>query len=302
MRNVRTALLAGLCLTAGLGCSIDSLFRRTPADAPPDPPQTNATAEQLISYLNEHARQLSILNCQNLQTEAVGAGVTQGYLVCRQPHDFRLIGKSMMGEEVDIGSNEQEFWFWVRRAEPPAVYYCRYADLRAGVRLPFPIQPEYISEALGMATYGPASKYRVERRENTWHLMEDVTTPQGQPARKVTVFAASTKRPPHPQVLEYRLERPNGTPICSARIDEVRTDRTYTGIWYPSRITLSCPEEKLEVRLTLKEVTVNVPVAPDRAEWLFTRRSLAARPAIDLARGPDPAAAGDGRRSRGSMR
>src|SRR5262245_30776556 len=112
MRNLRTVLLAGLCLTAGLGCSLESLFRRVPPDAPPSHP----TAAQLIDYLNDHARQLTVLNCQSLSAEVNAngdGGVVHGYLVCRQPRDFRLVGKIMGNEEVDLGSNEDEFWFWI---------------------------------------------------------------------------------------------------------------------------------------------------------------------------------------------
>jgi hypothetical protein len=303
MRNLWTVLLAGLCLTAGLGCSLDSLFRRAPRDAPPDPPQVNANAAQLIDYLNTHARDLRVLSCQSLSAEVSAAGQggnVHGYLHCRQPRDFRLVGKAMGMEEVDIGSNDDEFWFWIKRSEPtPRVFFCKHADLKAGVRLPFPIQPDYISEALGMATYGPAQNYRLKEINDTYHLSTDVLTPAGEPARKVTIFAKWQATKNRPQVLEYRLEHPNGRLICSARIDEVQTDRS---IWYPSRVTLSCPDEKMEVKLTLKQVAVNVPIPPDRAERLFSRMSLAQWKAVDLARGPDPAPNNGVRRARGAMR
>jgi hypothetical protein len=310
MRTVRTVLLTGLCL-AGLGCSVDSLFRRLPPEGPPPEQSVGpVTAANLVDYLNGHARDLQALQCNGLSVEANAngqPGTVQGYLVCRQPRDFRMVGKAFGAEEVDIGSNPEEFWFWIKRAEPhPHVYYCKYADLKAGVRLPFPFQPDYIAEALGMATYGPPSEYQLLRRGDTVELVQNVTTPQGQPARKVTVFAYYRQTGTAPQIREYRLEYPNGKLICSARILEVRRQKPYrdseTDVWYPSKVVLTCPDEKLEIRLSLKDVTVNPAIDPQRAEMLFSRRSLTAFPSVDLARGPDARPGGDVRAIRGAMR
>jgi hypothetical protein len=306
MRTVRIVLLAGLGL-AGLGCSVDSLFRRLPPEPPAEQPTSQLTAASLVDYLNGHARELRSLQCNALSVDVVNAGSVQGYLVCRQPRDFRMVGKSFGAEEVDIGSNEEEFWFWIKRAEPhPHVYYCKHADLKAGVHLPFPFQPDYIAEALGMATYGPPSEYQMQKRGDAVELVQNVTTPQGQPARKVTVFAYYRQSGTAPQVREYRLEQPTGKLICSARILEVRRQKPYrdsdTDIWYPSKVVLTCPDEKLEIRLSLKDVTVNPAIDPQRAEMLFSRRSLTAFPSVDLARGPDARPGGDVRAIRGAMR
>ena len=35
-------------------------------------------------------------------------------------------------EEVDIGSNRDEFWFWARQDPEPFQYFCRYDDLNQG--------------------------------------------------------------------------------------------------------------------------------------------------------------------------
>ena len=32
----------------------------------------------------------------------------------------------LTGPEVDLGSNDQFFWFWIKRSQPPAVYFCRH--------------------------------------------------------------------------------------------------------------------------------------------------------------------------------
>ena len=48
------------------------------------------------------------------------------------PRRVRLQAEtSATGPEVDLGSNEEVFWFWVNRNEPPAVYFDRHSQ-RAG--------------------------------------------------------------------------------------------------------------------------------------------------------------------------
>ena len=56
-----------------------------------------------------------------------------------------------------MGSNDELFWFWVRRAQPPATYYCRHDQFAASpARQDFPIDPYWLIEAFGIAELDPA--------------------------------------------------------------------------------------------------------------------------------------------------
>ena len=39
----------------------------------------------------------------------------------QRPRSFRLVGAKFIGPEVDLGSNDELLWFWVKRAQPPAL-------------------------------------------------------------------------------------------------------------------------------------------------------------------------------------
>src|SRR5436190_22772369 len=187
MRQIPLALgLGGVLLAAG--CNQFQPLRPGPA------PQQNArvstatpNAADLIDYLNRNGRLVQALDCSDLDLDASqGSGLRKqegglrGWLVCQKPRDFRMGGKVLGKDAVDMGSNNQEFWYWISRAEPPYLFHCSYTDLNQGrARMPFPFQPEWIMEGLGMAEYGPADRFKVNVGPQTVELIEETRSPQG---------------------------------------------------------------------------------------------------------------------------
>jgi hypothetical protein len=48
----------------------------------------------------------------------------QGYILYEKPNNFKMIANSIFGKEIEIGSNDNYFWFWARYLKPKALYYC----------------------------------------------------------------------------------------------------------------------------------------------------------------------------------
>src|SRR5262245_36929915 len=188
MRQVTLGLGLGAAL-ALCGCS--GIQRPTPsADRRPRIDTRQPSAASMVAYLNENARRIQGLSCTDvtLDCKADGdSGVLSGRLDCQKPRNFRLTARVVGQPTVDIGSNDQEFWYWISKAKPPYVFHCAYTDLdRGGVPLPFPFQPDMILAALGMAEYDPNKSYEVKTNPRTVELIES-TTVQGQPVQKGTV-------------------------------------------------------------------------------------------------------------------
>ncbi len=62
-----------------------------------------------------------------------------GRMALERPRNFRLELSSLGTSKADLGSNDDEFWFWVSNRDDPSIYWCKYADLessRAGRDLP----------------------------------------------------------------------------------------------------------------------------------------------------------------------
>jgi hypothetical protein len=212
-------------------------------------------------------------------------GITAN-MVCQKPRDFRLTGVAVGQSAVDIGSNKDEFWFWVRENAQAPVYHCSYDDMSRGqVRLPFPFQPDMVVRALGMAEYktDPAN-YKLKEVKDTLELSEPTTLSNGQPGTIVTVISRMTQRAPTPQVIAYALKNDRGEDVCRATILATQFDKQSNAV-VPQRVKLYWSEQKTEVTLTLNALKVYpTGVSKEYANQLFVRREVPGRQSIDLAR------------------
>jgi hypothetical protein len=251
-------------------------------------PTETPTAAALVAYLNDNGRRVQALECRELDLDArerLQPISLMGWMVCQKPRNFRLGAKVVGQPAVDMGSNHQEFWFWISKSDPPYLFHCGHADFARGQgRLQLPIQPEWILDALGLGECGPVENYQVAVRPQTLELIEQAVSPQGQPVRKVTVFSRAAAQGYAPQVVERKLIDARGQEICKATISEVQQDRA-SGAVIPKRVRLVWPAQHIELKMKLDEVTVNPPLDGPRAARLFTRPQLSGVPSYDLARG-----------------
>ena len=300
MRQITSALgLAAVLLLAG--CK--PWLRPDPPTPPAAAGPQTVDAATLVNSLNANAQRLQSLQVDDLEIQAhegseqVGLS---GVMSAQKPRDFRLMANVFGSQAVDMGSNNQEFWWWISKADPPYLVHCAYADLaRGNVYLPFPFQPDWVVEALGMGAYNPAGTYQVKMNPKTVELIEQTTSLQGQPVHKVTVFDRATAGTQWPKVVAHVLQDSGGTEICSATIVDYRADKA-TGAVVPHRVVLSWPAQKIRLDMTLDGVRVNA-LNEQRAAALFSRPQLRNVREIDLARLPAQPT-GQVQRVRGSMR
>jgi hypothetical protein len=251
-------------------------------------PAPQPTAAAMVNYLNENAQRVQGLSSTDVTLECRqdhNSGNLSGRLDCQRPRNFRLTARVVGQPTVDIGSNGEEFWYWISKAEPPYVYHCTYDDLqKPGVFIPFPFQPDMILAALGMAQYDPNKPYEVRANAaaRTVELIESATSPQGRPVKKITVFRSGPAGRNEPVVVAHVLKDEQGREVCSATVSEVQTDPA-TGAVVPRRVRLYWPAEKIELKMKLDGVRVN-GIDATLAASLFSRRNLASLTAYDLAR------------------
>ena len=288
------ALLAGvLGVLVATGCDSFGRFTRKDAPGPGGNMRVTSgtpTAPELVAHLNNNARLLQTLQVKDLDLQASLGNETvglMGRLACQQPRNFRMQAELAGGPAADLGSNQQEFWFWIAKNEPPYLFHCAHQDFTQGrTVMKFPIQPEWVMEVLGMAEHAPNGAYKVDVKGPSIELSEPTVTPQGQQVRKIIVF----RRQPSLEVTAYILQDLNGKEICSARISSMGRDRS--GAWYPKNVMLSWPADRMRLGMRLSEVTVNPNLPPSLTASLFNRPNLSGVQSYDLARGPDTQSAG----------
>lgn len=304
MRQIAATLcVSSVLLAAGCnlfnnrnpGASSDTVAK---SDAPPPP------VKDLVDYLNQCSSRLTSVKSDGLYMDCKANNQSVGLIanmICEKPRNFRLRGVLAGQSACDIGSNNEEFWYWIKQDNPPFLYHCSYDAMAQGnVRLPFPFQPDMVVAALGMLQYDPdPSRYDLKVVKDRIELSENVTTAQGQPAHRVTVFARGTVdiSKGRPQVVEYALRDMQGRDLCKATVQRVTVQN---GAIVPQQIKLIWPAQKMEMALTLNTVTVN-SLRPEIARAAFNRADLPYQ-TFDLARSAPDANSTSIQRVRGAMR
>ena len=276
---------------ATVGCATFGPTRKpTGTVAAPELIEKAPNPADVVAFLNNNAARVNSIESNDVDIDLkVGNqpfGVS-GHLHCQKPRNFRLVAKTVGKEVADIGSNSREFWSW--NGDEKVLYYCSYDALAQGnVALPFPVQPEWVLEVLGMATLNPAGNFSVpefnaRQPGRTFDLVERTTGPGGQPVTKVTVFNNWNATGRTPQVAGHRLYDSQRRLLCEARILSVHPDQRA-----PHEIELLFPavgpNPAMTMKLKLDKLRVNgVEADVARNPKLYQRPSRS--PAYDLARG-----------------
>ena len=113
----------------------------------PTLPET-ATLDQIIAAVNDNTARIHNVSIMQASISLPGTPSLPVNMALEPPLRFRLRVTPITGTEVDLGSNEELFWMWVRRNQPPALYYCRHDQFATSTaRQILPVEPEWIVEA-----------------------------------------------------------------------------------------------------------------------------------------------------------
>src|SRR6185369_6430485 len=112
------ALLLLLASTTGCASTNWNWFKPSGNGDTPSKPGANPTVNGLIAYLNENASRVQSLRVTDMSIDAKMGSQSvglQGMLLAEKPRNFRMKATFLGKEEVDVGSNSDEFWFWAQR-------------------------------------------------------------------------------------------------------------------------------------------------------------------------------------------
>lgn len=271
--------MAGVFLVVMAGCR--SMGERL--HGPPPTAKTSKNATRFFDTWNSNARQIDSMLCESVDVDGQSQGQPyslKGKLAYQQPNRFRMLGKFAGKSEVDLGSNEKEIWFWIARAEPPAVYFCNRADL-GRVRLSTPFQPDWLIEALGVTPLD-ANEYREGPGTAEYQTyLSDQKNPLGQPVTKRVVVDAKTNR-----VEAFELFSADRRPLARAQILEYQDDPT-SGLFVPRKIQIEWPDAETRLTLTMSRRNTKLnAIDQSFAADLFRRGDYTHTQVIDMAAPP----------------
>ena len=160
----RWLLLISTGLFAASGASCPQFLRQytnpLPRVLPPSP-----SLEQVIEVVNRNNSQIQSFSTNRATLSGPGFPTLRASVAFQRPGRFRLRAETgLTGAELDLGSNDELFWFWMRRNQPPAVYYCRHDQFAVSqTRQMLPFEPAWLIEALGVAELDPGLPHQGPR-------------------------------------------------------------------------------------------------------------------------------------------
>jgi outer membrane lipoprotein-sorting protein len=291
-RWIPLLLCPALCMAAGCK-SLGFPAKEKDPDAPKAAPAGERSAKDLVDYLNAKAALVQSISYKDVSVSVTENGSSyprlgDSTLFAAKPNNFRLMaGHSLSSGEVDIGSNDREFWMHVKRLEGPNFFYCSHEDFARGVgkRFPIPMDPQWVMQALGLATYDPAGQYdiRTYTSKGKQVLEQKSTTVTGTPVRKIIAFNLDYDRGRKPVVAKHLIVDSQDQTIASAEIVGVKSIEVKPKQWVqvPTEVVLEYPPQKVRMRLVLGQERVNDDFR-QRPE-LFQRPSIRGSNPIDLA-------------------
>jgi hypothetical protein len=290
----RPTILALAAFVAGTGCHA-GLSGNTAKQEPPIPRET-VTVKRFIDQHNKNASAVKSLSAQP-RIEALADGSrhrVNGLMDMERPRGFRLnIRSSGMGAQVaDIGSNEQEFWFWVKDNKDKAVYFCDYKDVNSS-QLAVTYQPDWIIEALGLREIDPReaatiAASKLSDKPGLLVLTQARRDNHGQMITKETIVDEATGH-----IKEHRLwAGAKKDLLAKATVDHYarhilkETDANPSGsqIDLPEKFRLEWVAEKFALDVTMDKVKVNPQFPKEMREAKFTEPSFPGTNRINLAR------------------
>lgn len=159
-RLPRSALPLVIVLFSASGATCPQ-FVNTYGVAQPRVLPPTATLADVIATINNNSAKIQSLSTDDATISSGLMPSLRAHLYFDRPRRFRLLGETLLtGPEVDLGSNDDLFWFWVKRNPQPAVFYCRHDQFETSLaRNLLPVEPQWVIEALGIVTLDPAGQH-----------------------------------------------------------------------------------------------------------------------------------------------
>jgi len=274
----RVLLLVSLGLFGISGAHCPNTLRQytapEPRALPPSP-----TLEQVIQVVNQNNSQIHSFSTTQATLSGPGFPTLRASVAFQRPRFFRLrADTALTGPELDLGSNDHLFWFWIKRNEPPGVYYCRHDQFATSpAQQMIPIDPDLLMEALGTTELDPALPYQgPEILPGDRLKLSSIRETCDGPVTKVIVLDAARG-----WILEQHVYDAAGRRIASSLVGGYRRD-PLTNLAMPTSVQIECPgtQPAFSMRLNLGKVQINR--LPVNALELWTMPSYQGSPWVDL--------------------
>ena len=192
-------------------CPVFKLVERTEIEILP------VEIHPILKIANERNVKIKSFICTDIDVRIERNGSKHklsGSMMYEKDRNFRLNVSSFFGKELDMGSNNEQFWVWSRRVDPKATMFFADHDNLYKTRLRTPFVPLWIMNALGYRVIDP-NEDQAYFKETEEHLIvsRNVISPTGEPLVKRAYIDKKTHR-----VVAYYLYGTDGIEITMTQI------------------------------------------------------------------------------------
>ncbi|TWU01301.1 hypothetical protein [Stieleria varia] len=280
MRTPTWIIIALVALTTALGCA----QRQVAPSYPPPPTVLNATPgiAEVAAAVNRTAsiRQLSSNTVVVDVLSMPSIPKLSGTLALERDRRFRMRANLpvVLGAGMDMGSNDQVFWFEVPEGMSKVLYYAGHDAYRQQLnRAILPVDPTWIMDALGLIQIDPNTVVSgpTMRADGKLELRSLVASPSGNYQRVLMIDANAG------YVTDQFLYGPMGTLVASSQASQPRYyENEQCVLPHTVELTLTpAAGPPLSMRIEVGSYAINQLLSSDPN--LFTMPQTAAK-AVDL--------------------
>jgi hypothetical protein len=245
-----------------------------------------ASVTQIAAAVNQNSARVQSLHAPYATISIPDAGTLlpalRGSISLERPQRFRLTaGTGLSGQEVDLGVNDERFWLWIKRNQPPAVYFCRHDQFaRSAAHRLLPIEPSWLHSALGLVDLDPAGIYQgpTPRGDGSLELRAYLPSANGSLHRVLVVDAA------HGWVREQHVYDTSGQQLIASAVAQSHRYHDAQQVSLPEKVTIRLPTAQIAFTLELGQVQLNQPMAATAQTW--TMPAFEGYSQIDLGSAP----------------
>lgn len=185
----------------------------------------------LITEINQRNSGIRTFMCREIRVSSPPIHL-RGSLAYEKSRRFRCTLWSILGTELYLGSNDQQFWFWGKRLNPPALYHAKHEDLMK-TRLKTPFNPYWMMEILGVDRIDTTNAAIVRNAKHLAVCQPRIST-LGEKIVKITLIDPQRKL-----IIGHYIWK-DGKIVVSAEITEFQSEN---GHIIPKRINFIWDEE-----------------------------------------------------------
>jgi hypothetical protein len=258
--------VTAVVLVAGSGASCPNVIRGYQVGVMPLPRTLPAqpTREQIIAAVEDNTSRVRSYAATQAVLVVPGVPRLSAQVACEPPRRFRLRAQtSLTGNELDIGSNDDLFWLWIRRHEPPIMLFCQHDKYeQSSARQVLPIRADWMPELLGLVRFSPQHRHEgpFMTADGRLEIRSTIDSSDEQLVRSIIL---------HPMtglVEEQHLFTSTGKRLASVRASRHRVDPG-SGAALPRLIDVSWPGSGVEFTLEVTSLVTNVPSTDPGQLW-----------------------------------